>query len=336
MPKRLVILLLTLLMISVHGAFAGSTDTLHTTYVVNSDYVPMHVVQISVGGGLHTLMPKTTDAAANILAVDDQTPAVLRKGLGAGAQVQATYTYFFHKYVGVTAGIGFDMYTGNMNGSFKDRVQLYYKDPSHAPAPQKEMTYWLNSDYKNFKEREQIYMLTVPVGITGRVSLTDPIQLRGTLGFGMNIIAGSHFRGEGELTTTGDFPTLSLHIDPDLPQHGFSNYYMGGYKGKIENTFPVNMFIFGDFGMHYQFTRRWGLYAGLYLNYTCFNAVRPTTNEAGNRPELVTFDMKTRQFTYSGIINSKFVEALHPLSFGVKVGVTITYLDPIKCNCEDW
>lgn len=327
MPKRLVILLLTLLVVSVPRVMAGSTDTLHTTYVVNSDYVPMHVVQVSIGGGLHTMMHKTTETGRNTQG--------LGAGHGAGAQAQATYTYFFHKYVGFTAGVGFDMYTGNMHGSFTDHTDLFYQDPEFV-VPRKEGIYTLNSNYKDFKEREQLYMVTIPVGITGRVSLTDPIQLRGTLGFGMNVIAGSHFRGDGQLETTGDFPFLNLHIDSDMPQHGFSNYYMGGYQGNIQNTFPVNMFIFGDFGMHYQFNRRWGLYVGLYLNYSCFNAVRPTTNEAGNRPELVTFDFKSKQFMYAGMINSKFIEALNPLSFGVKVGFTLTFLDPIKCNCEDW
>jgi hypothetical protein len=57
---------------------------------------------------------------------------------------------------------------------------------------------------------------------------------------------------------------------------------------------------------------------------------------AGRRPELVKFDSQTKQFTYAGMLNSKFVEAINPLSVGVKVGVTITFLDPIKCNCEDW
>ena len=319
MPKRILILLLTLLVISVSRVFAGSMDTLHTTYVVNSDYVPTHVLTFSVGGGLHTLMPKLTEDAKNTIG--------LGKSVGGGAQVQATYTFYFHKYVGVTAGVGFDMYTGNFNGHFTDRVWLWDN--------YNKMNYWLNSEYKDFKESEQLYMVTVPAGITGRVNVTDPIQLRGTVGLGMNIIAGSHYRATGQLETTADYPDYNLHFDPDLPQHGFSNYYMGGYNGKIDNIFPVSMFVFGDFGMHYQFTKRYGLYAGIYFNYTCINTVRPTTDDAGNRPELVTFNSRTKQFTYSGVINSKFVEALNPLSVGVKVGFTLTYPDPAKCNCED-
>ena len=299
---------------------AGSRDTLHTTYVVNTDFVPMHIVQASLGGGLHALLPK--------LSADGRTTVGLDNGVGAGAQVQATYTYFFHKYVGVTGGLGFELYTGNMHGNFSERVWLY--DRYNA------MNYWLNSDYANFKEREQLYYLTIPVGVTGRINLTDPLQLRGTVGLGMNMIVGSHFRGDGQLTTTADYPDYNLHFDPDLPQHGFSNYYMGGYEGKIDNTFPVSMFVFADFGVHYQFTRRWGIYGGIYFSYTCFNAVRPTTDAAGNRPELVKFDSASKQWTYSGMINSKFVEALNPLAVGVKVGVTITYLSPTKCNCEDW
>ena len=95
------------------------------------------------------------------------------------------------------------------------------------------------------------------------------------------------------------------------------------------------MFVFGDIGMHYQFTKRWGLYAGIYVSYTCFNAVRQYADAAGNLPELIDYNWKTNQWTYSGIINSKFVEALNPLSVGIKVGVTITYLSPAHCNCED-
>ena len=312
--------MLTLLVISAPRVMAGSTDTLHTTYVVNSDYVPTHVVTISAGGGLHTLLPKLSEDGANTVG--------LGKAVGAGAQLQATYTYYIHKYVGITGGVGFEMYSGNMNGSFTDRVWLY--------DTYNEKNYWLNSSYTNFKEREQLYMVTIPVGASARVNLTDPIQLRGTVGLGMNIVAGSHFRGEGQLETTADYPDYNLHFDSDLPQHGFSNYYMGGYNGKIANTFPVSMFVFADFGMHYQFDKRYGIYAGVYFSYTCFSSIRPTTDDAGNRPELVTFDMSTRQFTYSGMFNSKFVEAINPLAVGVKVGFTLTFLDPIKCNCENW
>ena len=253
--------------------------------------------------------------------------AGLGKSLGAGGQLQATYTYQFHKYVGVTGGVGLDVYTGNMNGSFVDRVYLYDKDNG--------LPYWLNSDFKEFKEREQLYMLTLPVGVSGRINITDPIQIRGTIGLGMNVIVASHFRALGELETTADYPDYNLHFDPDLPQHGFSNYYMGGYNGKITNTFPINMFVFGDLGMHYQFTKRLGVYAGVYVSYTCFNAVRPTVDAANQRLELINFNMKNKQWTYTGIINSKFVEALNPLSVGIKVGVTITYLSPAHCNCED-
>jgi len=322
MSKKSVILLLTLLVISIPRVFAGSADTLHTTYVVKSDYVPTHVVTISAGGGLHALLPTLTQEGKDMIG--------LGKSVGAGAQLQATYTYYFHKYVGITAGLGFELYTGNMNGAFTDSVYLYDSHPNN------QMYYWLYNKYIDFKEREQLYMLTIPVGITGRVNVTDPIQLRGTIGFGMNAIVGSHYKGQGQMEATGYYPDYELHFDPDLPQHGFSNYFMGGYSGSIANTFPVSMFIFGDFGMHYQFTRRYGLYAGIYISYTCFNAIRPTVDEVGNRPELVKYDMATRQWEYSGIINSKFVQALNPLSVGVKIGFTLTFLDPIKCNCENW
>ena len=299
---------------------AGSRDTLHTTYVVNSDFVPLHVVQGSLGGGVHTLLPKLT--------ADGQNTFGLKPGVGGGFELQATYTYFFYKYVGVTAGLGFDMYSGNMHGEFADRVYLYDRD--------NRMNYYLNSNYHDFKEREQLYTLSIPVGVTGRINLTDPLQLRGTIGLGMNMIVGSHYRGEGQLETTADYPDYNLHFDSDLPQHGFSNYYMGGYNGKIDNTFPVSMFIFADLGAHYQFDRHWGIYGGIYFSYTCFSAVRPTTDDVGRRPELVTFNSQTKQFTYSGMINSKFVEALNPLAVGLKVGVTVTFPDPAKCNCEAW
>ena len=221
MHKRIVILLVALLWVSASSVMAGSRDTLHTTYVVNTDFVPMHVVNVSLGGGLHTLLPKMTDEASNVVAIDDVTPSSFAGGAGGGGQVQATYTYFFHKYVGITGGVGFEIYSGNMHGSFRDRVYLYDTD--------NRMNYYLNSDFKNFKESEQLYLVTLPVGVTGRVNLTDPIQLRGTIGIGMNIVASSHFRGEGQLETTADYPDYNLHFDSDLPQHGFSNYYMGGY-----------------------------------------------------------------------------------------------------------
>jgi len=326
-------LLVGLLMVSASYVMAGSRDTLHTTFVVNSDFVPMHVVQISVGGGLNSLMPKFSNEVNNLLPIDDKTPVSFGSSVSGGPQFQATYTYYFHKYVGFTAGVGFSMYNGSLYGTFNDRDSLIDYENLYNGKP---MSYYLNSNYRELKEHNQLYMVTVPVGITGRISITDPIQLRGTIGIGMSVVAGSHYRAEGELETTADYPDYKLHFDSDLPQHGFTNSYLGGYNGKIESAFPLNMYVFGDFGMHYQFTKRLGLYAGIYFDYTCFSSIRPKTNDVGRRPELVKFDYQTRQFTYSGMFNSKFVDAINPLSVGIKVGLTITFLDPIKCNCEDW
>lgn len=320
MRKRLIILLLFALSLGVTSALAVGQDTLHTTFVANSLYQPTHVVTVTAGGGMHALMHKVSD--------EGKALAGLNKSIGAGGQVQAMYTYFFHKYVGVTGGFGFEVYTGNMNGSFVDSV--YHTDKENMP-----LSRWLYRDFQEFKEREQLYMFTIPVGVTGRINITDPIQIRATVGFGMNAIVASHYRADGNMQATAYYPAYNLHLDADLPQHGLSDYYLHGYQGKIQNTFPVNMFVFGDIGMHYQFTKRWGLYAGIYVSYTCFNAVRQYADAAGNLPELIDYNWKTNQWTYSGIINSKFVEALNPLSVGVKVGFTITYLSPAHCNCED-
>lgn len=309
------------------GLFAGSTccyggpiaDTLHTTFVNKTNFIPLHHVTITAGGGLHALLPTLTEAGKNTTG--------LRATLGAGAQIQGTYTFFFHKYVGVTGGIGFNMCTAGMRGDFYDRTYLY--DESNK------MYFYHNAQYSNFHESEQLYMFEVPVGITGRVSLTDRWMLRGSVGLGMNIVVGSQFKGDGELTTSADYPDWNLHIDSDLPQHGFSHYFMGGYKGHFGNTYPLNMFVFGDFAVHYQYTKRIGFYGGIYFSYNCFSNITPQLDAAGNLPELVYFDNASRQYTYAGMVNSKFIESIHPMAVGIKVGVTLTWLDPVKCNCED-
>lgn len=319
MRNKLVILLVTMLMMSVQNAMAFQEDTLHTTFIANSLFQPKHIITVGVGGGMHALMHHVSDEGVAM--------AGLGKSVGAGGQFTATYTYLFHKYVGVTGGLGFDMYTGNMNGAFVDRVYHFDSD--------NKLYRWLNRDFKEFKEQEQVYMFTIPVGITGRLNITDPIQLRGTAGIGMNIIVGSHYRADGMMEATADYPIYNLHFDADLPQHGLSDYYLHGYQGKIQNTYPVNMFVFGDVGVNYQITKRWGVYAGIYVSYTCFNAVRPTVDAANQRLELIDYNIRDKQWNYSGIINSKFVDALNPLSVGLKVAVTITFLSPAHCNCDD-
>lgn len=309
------------------GLFGGSlwchagpiADTLHTTFVNKTNFIPLHVVTITAGGGLHALLPTLTEEGKNTSG--------LRATLGAGTQIQGTYTFFFHKYVGVTAGVGFNLATAGMRGNFSNRTYLYSEDNA--------MYYWLNCDYYNFHESEQLYMFEVPVGVTGRVSLTDRWMLRGSVGLGMNIVVGSHFKGDGELDTSSDWPDLNLHIDPDLPQHGFSHFFMGGYKGSFGNTYPLNMFVFADFAAHYQYTKRIGFYAGVYFSYNCFSNIRPQLDAAGNMPELVYFDNRSRQYTYGGMVNSKFIQSITPLSVGLKFGITLTWLDPVKCNCED-
>lgn len=294
-------------------------DTLHTTFVNKTNFIPLHVVTITAGGGLHALLPTLTETGKN-------TPG-LRATLGAGAQVQGTYTFFFHKYVGVTAGVGFSMMTGGMRGAFRDSVYLYDGD--------NKMYNWLYTDYTDFHESEQLYLFEVPVGVTGRISLADRWMLRGTVGLGMNVVIASHFKGDGEFTTTGYYPDYHLHIDDDMEWHGYGHFFAGGYSGKFGNTYPLNMFVFGDFAAHYQYTKRIGFYAGLYFSYNCFSNIRPQLDAAGNMPELVYFDNQSRQYTYGGMVNSKFIQSITPLSVGLKFGITLTWLDPLKCNCED-
>ena len=322
------------------GLFGGSlwchaapiADTLHTTYVINTNFVPLHVVSVTAGGGLHTLMPKLTETGVATKG--------LYSNLGAGAQIQGTYTFFFHKYVGVTGGVGFSLSTGGMRGAFKDSIRFtngQYSGESDGSNPQTSSGY-MYFDYTDFHESEQLYTLDIPVGVTGRVSLTDRWMLRGTVGLGMSVVIYSHYKGDGQLTTTSDWDALNLHIDDDLPQHGFSRYFLGGYKGKFGNTNLLNMFVFGDFGAHYQYNKRIGFYAGVYFSYNVFNNLKPSTNELiffHDTQDFITNPDDYQNYVYGGMMNSKFVEKITPLQVGLKFGVTFTWLDPVKCNCED-
>ena len=316
MRKRFIISFLLVAMVM--PLMAVRTDELHTTFVTDKSYIPTHCVTITFGGGFQPTLARTTNYAKAISGV--------RNNLGGGFQLEATYTYYIHKYVGVVGGFNFEMNTGSMGGSYFDRPYLFDKANN--------LYYYLNSDYDKAFENHQIYMFDIPVGAASRINITDPLSFRASAGLALRIMAGSHYRASGKLTTSADYPDYNLHLDPDLPQHNLTERYLGGFQGKVANLRPVNLMVWADAGMHYQFNKRWGIYAGIYFTYTCLNAL---DNWANTNPtstgEVLMFDGK--KLDYFGMLNSKLVDALNPLSVGVKVGVTITYLDPIKCSCKD-
>lgn len=240
------------------------------------------------------------------------------QSLGLGFDAGLHYTHFFNEHI----GLGFGVHYTYANSYAKYNFAESTPNLTHADNPG--VTYTLNTTFNEWKERQNVGVLGIPVEIFFRSVINDSWAFIGGLGVEFDLpMHGKYSGADGTYSTTGTFPALGSHPMEDAPEHGFSTYDDVS-DAKIDNLgFNVSAII--DLGFRVALGDKWGFYFGIYGGYGLNNMI----DEVKNESLLVVNTNDPSQIDYHGTFASNEVDNLHMLRAGVKIGIDLGW------NCRD-
>lgn len=225
--------------------------------------------------------------------------------LNEGTQT-ALYGYtvnlaFNHSF---TPGIGFQTGIGVQTFSALSILNLTESTPAIDSDGD---SYIFKSNLIDWRERQQVLFLEVPLTVQYKLKTNDKIGLLLTAGAKILIPVNATYKTNGgEIVTSGEYPQYNIELT-DLPQHGFTsitNNYMGKY------SFKPSYIAVAELGGTYKISEKNELYLGSYINYGLNNILNLDTKM------LYQIDG-----TYNGVLGTYQTESVKLFSIGVKLGL---------------
>ena len=253
-------------------------------------------IGVSFGGGLNTMLYK---------------PANGQQQVGCGFDAQLFYARFFNK----TVGLGF-----GLNYSWANAYATYNWNEvttglTHASNPN--VTYNLTTGFQDFKERQNIGVLSIPVEVLFRKALNDRAAFIAGVGLSVDFpIHGAYYAKGGSYSTTGVFPALGNYVVTDMPEHGFSTYTTT-QDAKINNRAKVGGSVLADLGFRVALNDNWGMYFGVYAGYGFTNLLA----EAKTDEMIMVNATDPAVIDYRGTFDSNETAKANLLKAGVKIAV---------------
>ena len=238
---------------------------------------------VNAGGGLHNLSYALKNGS--------------EKG-EFGYTFNAGYGYFLNKHWGLQTGIGLQ--------SYSSVATIHYNTSVPATDADGE-TYEYRTSYNNWKEKQQLLFVEIPLGMQYRCDLTQKLQLLAGTGIKISFPVKKNFRTTGgEIVTTGYYSQYNVVLS-DLPRHGF-NTIAGPLTGDV--PLKTSYSLFADFGVLYGLPHNLDLYAGGYLNYG-------VNNVASSSGKLVY----QQDGNYNSVLDSNQTDRARTIAIGLKMGV---------------
>lgn len=243
------------------------------------------LVNISLGGGLHPLNYKTEVGTVS---------------KGGGVLFGCNYMPFFTKNFGL--GIGFDMNYNTASAQINETFE------SEIDNEEVGSSYTLRTIFKDWKEKESMLILNIPLGIYGRAKLSTTTNFIYGVGVkvGMPVISRYKMK-EGSIETRAYFgDDLEAELK-EIPHHGL---FIDEEKreGDIE-TNKICTSIFAELMFTFTINNSNLFHMGLYFSDGVGDLAAHHESMEGNN--------------YHGIINSDLVDKCVPLCIGAKIGFSI-------------
>jgi OmpA-OmpF porin, OOP family len=243
-------------------------------------------IYFNVGGGMQNLLYSTTDATS--------------KG-AFGFTLNGGYNYYFGKNLGISLGIGINSF--NCSGEWDGLMS--------SPSVDIEGDNYEHRNYLTlWTEKQSGYFLGLPLGLVYRNHIAKKVGLSATIGVKYLIpVKATYEVTGGNLVSTGYYSQWNVELE-NLPQYGFPTLTS---KPSGEIKLKSGLSIYTDLGVTFSLAERRSLYLGGYLDYG-------VTNFA-NSQENLPFGSKG---IYTSIIeSSEAVNKIQPLSYGLKIGISL-------------
>ncbi len=262
-----------------------------TVSAMAQDSIYNHNLQVTIGGGMNTMLYQPTDGKAK---------------LGGGALLQVKYEYMFSEHWGVGVGAGLSSLNSSALFNYKDQAGLEAIHPDNGEK------YTPYTTMNNLREVQNMISIDIPVQAIWRHQLTNQWGLEAGLGVSLNMPVWLQYKlKSGSYGLAGYFESIHGMVQ-NLENHGFTQIE-AGEKGQINHN-AMNVGIQGDFGVNYQLRDNMALYCGLYLDGQMLNTIEACDCEKQH------IDANT--LTYTATMHSVNVDAVHPIELGVKVGLS--------------
>lgn len=253
------------------------------------DSIYNHNLQVTVGGGLHSMTYKPTDGKAQ---------------LGGGALLQVKYEYMFSEHWGIGIGAGFSSYQSAGLFDYKSQAgpEAIHPDNGQKYTPYVSMN--------SLKEVQNMISIDIPVQAIWRHQLNNKWGLEAGLGLSLNMPVWMQYNiKSGNYGLAGYFESIHGMVE-NLENHGFAQIE-AGEKGAIQHN-PINIGLQGDFGANYGLSEHASLYFGVYVDGQMMSTINPAKVEHVNGNTL----------KYTNVMNSVNVACAHPVELGVKLGLS--------------
>ena len=261
-------------------------------------------VGLNIGGGLNTMTFSPANGTAK---------------LGLGFDGGLHYAHFF----GSHWGLGFGVHYTYANAYAVYDFSEVTPNLTHANNPS--IHYNLTTKFNNWKERQTVGIIGIPVEVFFRTALSDKWSFIGGLGAEFDLpIHGKYSASEGDYSTTGVFPALGSYVVSDMPEHGFGTYD-AAYDAKVDNLTKMGVSVIADAGVRFAMSNNWGLYLGIYGGYGVTDMLAQKKDDI----LLVINSTDPSKLDYHGTYGSNEINSLHLLRAGVKVGIDFGW------NCRD-
>lgn len=247
---------------------------------------------VSFGGGLNSMLYQPVNG---------------QQQLGFGFDAGLFYGRFFNQTVGLSLGL---------NYTWANAYALYNWNEvtnglTHASNPN--VPYNLTTGFNNWKERQNVGVLSIPVELLLRKQLNDRAAFIAGLGVSVDFpIHGTYSPKAGDYSTTGVFPSLGNYTISNMPEHGF-NTYTDIPNPKMGNLAKVGASALCDLGFRMALNDNWGLYLGVYAAYGFTNLLK----EAKTDPMVLINDQNT--ITYRGTFECNETAKANLLRAGIKL-----------------
>ena len=216
----------------------------------------------------------------------------------SGCSFLAGYGFNFNKHWGLKTGIGLQ--------SFNAVATLNYL--TVAPSVDADGTaYDYKTNYLNWKEKQQLLFIDLPLGLQYRFHLKDNIQILATAGMKVSIPLKTTYRSiGGEISTKGFYSQYNVELQ-DLPRHGFNNI-----TDRLTGSVSVrsSYSAFADLGAEYALLDQLSLYAGGYVDYGLNNVAK----SAGKL-------VYQQDGVYNGVMASDQTNSARTIALGLKAGI---------------
>lgn len=247
---------------------------------------------VSFGGGLNSMLYKPVNG---------------QQQLGFGFDAGLFYGRFFNQTVGLSLGLNYTWANAYATYNWNEVTNGL----THASNPN--VPYNLTTGFNNWKERQNVGVLSIPVELLLRKQLNDRAAFIAGLGVSVDFpIHGTYSPKAGDYSTTGVFPSLGNYTISNMPEHGF-NTYTDIPNPKMGNLAKVGASALCDLGFRMALNDNWGLYLGVYAAYGFTNLLK----EAKTDPMVLINDQNT--ITYRGTFECNETAKANLLRAGIKL-----------------